>query len=397
MSKSKYEQRGVSSTKTDVHNAIKNIDKGLYPNAFCKILPDYLTHSDDHCIIMHADTAGTKSSLAYIYWKETGDVSVWEGIVQDAMVMNIDDMACSGCIDDLVISATLGRNKKLITGEVISTIINYAETFVAKMKEFGVNMHLAGGETADVGDIVRTADVGYTAFGRMKRSDVITIDPKPGDYIVSLASYGKSTYETEYNSGMGCNGLTSARHDVFSSYYREKYPESFDPAMPKDICYSGIRRLEEEIIIDGKSVNFGKLVLSPTRTYIPVLKRVFDEITKDNIHGIVHNTGGGQYKINHFIHSNVLIRKDNLLPIPPLFMTIHEDTGVPFEEMFKVFNMGMRLEFYVPTESIANQIIAIAEDFKIYGKVIGRVEASDNPGTIVKHEGIEYFVKAGHD
>lgn len=397
MSKSKYEQRGVSSSKTDVHNAIKHIDKGLYPEAFCKILPDHLTKSEDHCIIMHADTAGTKSSLAYIYWKETGDVSVWEGIVQDAMVMNIDDMACSGCIDDLVISATLGRNKKLVTGEVISTIINYAETFVQKMKDYGVQMHLAGGETADVGDIVRTADVGYTAFGRMKRSDVITIDPKPGDFIVSLASYGQSTYESEYNSGMGCNGLTSARHDVFTSYYRDKYPESFDPNMPKDICYSGKRMLDDTIKIGDHEINYGKLVLSPTRTYIPVLKRVLAEVNQSDIHGIIHNTGGGQYKINHFIHSDILVRKEDLLPIPPLFMTIHEDTGVSFEEMFKVFNMGMRLEFYVPSLEVANSIMTISSDFNIDSKIIGRVEASDTPGTIVKYDNNEYFVKAGHE
>ncbi len=394
MSTDKYELRGVSSTKKDVHNAIKNLDKGLYPKAFCKILPDYIAHSEDHCVIMHADTAGTKSSLAYLYWKETGDLSVWKGIVQDAMVMNLDDMACSGCIDNIVISATLGRNKNLISGEVVSTIINYAEEFVENLKKDGVSLYLAGGETADVGDIVRTADVGYTAFGRMKRDDVIVVDPQPGDLIVSLASYGKASYESEYNSGMGCNGLTSARHDIFNESYRTLYPETFDPLMPEEICYAGSRKVDEEVIIGDLNTNYGKLVLSPTRTYLPVLKKILDKIDQSKLHGIIHNTGGGQFKINHFIKEDIKVIKDDLLPIPPLFQIIHEETNTPFEEMFKVFNMGMRLEFYVPSSTVANEIIQISNEFDIEAKVIGRVERSTQRGVELTYKEETYFVEA---
>ena len=390
-----YERRGVSSTKADVHKAIKNLDKGLFPSAFCKILPDYLSGSDDHCVIMHADTAGTKSSLAYIYWKETGDLNVWKGIVQDAIVMNIDDMACSGCIDDYIVSATLGRNKNLVTGDVVSIIIQYAEEFSRKLASFGIHLHLAGGETADVGDIVRTADVGYTVFGRMKRSDVITIDPQPGDYIVGFASYGQATYEEDYNSGMGCNGLTSARHDIFSKYYKEKYPESYDPGMPDDVCYIGKRKLTDVIEVDGSKTDYGKLVLSPTRTYLPLLKSIIDSISKEDIHGIVHNTGGGQYKINHFLQGDVLIHKNNILPVPPLFEMIHEDTAVPYSEMFKVFNMGMRLEVFTPSKEAAEQMINISKGFNIDAQFIGEVTASDVAGTKITHLGKEYFVGAG--
>jgi phosphoribosylformylglycinamidine cyclo-ligase len=391
-----YEKRGVSSTKKDVHQAIKHLDKGLFPKAFCKILPDYLTGSEEHCIIMHADTAGTKSSLAYMYWKETGDLSVWKGIVQDAIVMNIDDMACSGCIDNFIVSATLGRNKNLVTGDVVATIIQYAEEFSQQLSSFGIRMHLAGGETADVGDIVRTADVGYTVFGRIKKTDVIEIQPQPGDVVVGFASYGQASYEDEYNSGMGCNGLTSARHDIFSSNYKEKYPETFDPSIPDDVCYIGKRKIDDKINVDGQHIDYGKLVLSPTRTYLPLLKSIIDNISKNDIHGIIHNTGGGQYKINHFIANNVLIHKNNLLPIPPLFKIIHEDTGTPYAEMFKVFNMGMRLEVYTPSKKAAEDMIALSEKFNIDAQIIGEVESAETPGVKISHEGNSYFVPSGH-
>jgi phosphoribosylformylglycinamidine cyclo-ligase len=370
----KYDKRGVSATKDEVHAAIKHLDKGLFPNAFCKILPDIAAGDPEYCNLMHADTAGTKTSLAYLYWKETGDTSVWAGIAQDAIVMNLDDMACVGCTDDILLSSTIGRNKNLISGEVIATLIKATSDFVARMESFGLTIHQAGGETADVGDIVRTIDVGYTAFGRLKRSDLIVNNIQEGDVIVGLASYGKATYEDTYNGGMGSNGLTSARHDVFHKMYRQKFPDSFDPNTPEEVVYVGSKQLTDMITVDGEDIPAGKLVLSPTRTYLPVFKKVFDEY-RSQINGIIHNTGGGQSKVLKFVDGKHII-KDNMLPVPPLFHMIQSESGTEWKEMYQVFNMGQRLEFYVP-ETIARGIIDIAKSFNIDARIVGRVEDAD--------------------
>ena len=373
--KYKYDLRGVSASKEDVHAAIKHLDKGLFPMAFCKIMPDVVGGSERHCNIMHADTAGTKTSLAYLYWRETGDLSVWKGIAQDALVMNLDDMACVGCTDCILVSSTIGRNKNLIPGEVISTLIQATVEFVENMAQHGIGLHLSGGETADVGDIVRTIDVGYTTFARMKRNELIVNDIKAGDVIVGLASYGQASYETEYNGGMGSNGLTSARHDVFSEIYAEKYPDSFDPNTPDQVIYTGSRELTETIEINGQRITVGKLVLSPTRTYLPVIKRVlneFKESSHSRIHGLIHCSGGGQTKVKHFL-KNKRVVKDNLLPIPPLFDLIHQESDTSWREMYQVFNMGQRLEFYVEQKD-AQAIIDIARSFDIEAQVVGYVE-----------------------
>lgn len=385
---SKYGLRGVSAAKEDVHAAIKNLDKGLYPNAFCKILPDMAAGDPAYCNLMHADTAGTKGSLAYLYWKETGDLSVWEGIAQDAIVMNLDDMACVGCTDNILLSSTIGRNKSLIPGEVISAVINFAGRFAAEMAEYGVNIHLAGGETADVGDIVRTIDVGYTAFARMKRSDVIVNDIQPGDVIVGLSSFGRASYEKAYNGGMGSNGLTSARHDVFHHLYAKKYPESYSPETPQEVVYVGGKKLTDEVDIGGETVTAGKLVLSPTRTYLPVLKQLLGEL-KGEVHGLIHNTGGGQTKVLNFVRNKTII-KDNLFPLPPLFRLIREESGTDWREMYQVFNMGHRLEVYL-AEKYAQKVIDIAGGFQVGAQVIGRVEEGKGNSLKVKSEYGEFL------
>lgn len=383
MSNNRYNQRGVSADKEDVHKAIAKLDKGLFPKAFCKILPDYVGNDENFCNIMHADTAGTKPSLAYIYWKETGDHSVWKGIIQDALIMNIDDLICVGVTDNIVISSTIGRNKNLIPGEVLSHLINGTNDYIEYLKTHGVHLHLSGGETADVGDIVRTLDVGFTAFARTERNKLIdNANIKPGDVIVGLSSFGKAIYEQEYNGGMGSNGLTSARHDVFNKEYASKYPESYNTNLPSEVVYSGKRKLtdlmevkyKENGILKTEKINAGKLVLSPTRTYAPVVKRILDEV-RDQIHGIVHCSGGGQTKILHFIE-NLHIIKDNLFETPELFKLIQEESKTDWKEMYKVFNMGHRLEFYVPLD-VANKIIAISNEYNIDAKIVGKVEAHD--------------------
>jgi len=367
----KYDARGVSANKSEVHAAIKNLDKGLYPNAFCKILPDHVSGDEDYCNIMHADTAGTKTSLAYVYWKETGDVNVWKGILQDSIVMNLDDLGAVGAFDNIVLSSTIGRNKSIITGEVISALINGTKEFADKLAKYGISIPLAGGETADVGDIVRTIDVGYTAFVRMKKEDLIINDIKPGNVIVGMASYGQSTYEDEYNSGIGSNGLTSGRHDVMSKYVAQKYPESYNPAIDESFVYSGPHKPTD---IDPETgIAIGKLLLSPTRTFLPVLKPVIEKY-KENIHGIIHATGGAHTKVLHFC-DEVNIIKDNLLPVPPIFKIIQKASGTDWKEMFQVFNMGTRFEFYVDEEA-AQGIIDIAKGFNIDAQIIGRVEQS---------------------
>lgn len=368
----RYAQRGVSASKEDVHNAIKHIDKGLFPKAFCKIVPDYLTNDDDYCLIMHADGAGTKSSLAYMYWKETGDVSVWKGIAQDALIMNIDDLLCVGATDNIVLSSTIGRNKNLIPGEVISAIINGTEELIKDLKSFGVTIHSTGGETADVGDLVRTIIVDSTVTARMKRSKVIdNANITAGDVIVGLESFGQATYESEYNGGMGSNGLTSARHDVFHKYLAEKYPESFDASVPEDLVYSGQIKLTDTI--ENSPVDAGKLVLSPTRTYAPIIKAILSKYTSENLHGMVHCSGGAQTKILHFV-DNLHIVKDHLFPIPPLFKLIQEQSKTDWKEMYQVFNCGHRMELYVSPE-IAEDIIAISKSFNVNAQIVGRVEA----------------------
>ena len=376
MSDLKYNQRGVSAGKEDVHNAIKNIDKGLYPKAFCKIIPDILGGDEEWCNIMHADGAGTKSSLAYVYWKETGDASVWRGIAQDAIIMNLDDLLCVGAIDNIILSSTIGRNKNNIPGEVIAEIINGTEEILAELRDMGVGIYSTGGETADVGDLVRTIIVDSTVTCRMKREDVISNhNIKAGNVIVGLASYGKATYEKEYNGGMGSNGLTSARHDVFSKYIAEKYPESFDPAVPYDLVFAGGKALTDKITTEsGEEITAGKLVLSPTRTYAPVIKQILDKY-RSQIDGMVHCSGGAQTKVLHFV-DNVHIIKDNLFPIPALFDLIQKESNTDWQEMYKVFNMGHRMEIYV-SEEIAADIIAISESFGIPAQIVGRVEASD--------------------
>ncbi|MEM1325132.1 MAG: AIR synthase-related protein [Bacteroidota bacterium] len=377
----KYDLRGVSATKDEVHAAIADMDKGLYPLAFCKILPDLVAGDKDFCNIMHADTAGTKTSLAYLYWRETGDLEVWKGIAQDALVMNLDDMGCVGCVDDIVISSTIGRNKNLISGDVIKTLIQAANDFVEQMREHDVHLHLSGGETADVGDIVRTIDVGYTTFARLHRKQLIVNDIQDGDVIVGLSSSGQATYENSYNGGMGSNGLTSARHDVFHHDYASKYPESFDPNTPKEVIYIGGKKLTDTIEIDDKNIPIGKLVLSPTRTYLPVLKKLLTEL-HGNIHGIIHCTGGGQTKVNHFIQNKRVV-KDNLLPIPPLFELIQSESGTSWKEMYQVFNMGHRLEVYLPKEK-TQTVIDIARQFNIEAQIIGRVEVADKNEVVIE-------------
>lgn len=376
MSDLKYNQRGVSAGKEDVHNAIKNIDKGLYPKAFCKIIPDILSGDESWCNIMHADGAGTKSSLAYVYWKETGDISVWKGIAQDAIIMNIDDLLCVGALDNILLSSTIGRNKNLIPGEVIAEIINGTEEILAELRDLGIGIYSTGGETADVGDLVRTIIVDSTVTCRMKREDVISNHRiQAGDVIVGLASYGKATYEKEYNGGMGSNGLTSARHDVFSKYIAEKYPESFDPAVPYDLVFAGGKALTDKIKVEtGEEITAGKLVLSPTRTYAPVIKQILDKY-RPQIHGMVHCSGGAQTKVLHFV-DNLHVIKDNLFPVPPLFELIQHESNTDWQEMYKVFNMGHRMELYIPQE-IAAEVISISESFGIPAQIVGRVEASD--------------------
>ena len=372
MADTRYNLRGVSAGKEDVHNAIKNVDKGLFPQAFCKIVPDHLTGDEDYCVVMHADGAGTKSSLAYMYWKETGDISVWKGIAQDALIMNIDDLLCVGATDNILLSSTIGRNKNLITGEVLSAIINGTEELLTDLRSQGIGIHSTGGETADVGDLVRTIIVDSTVVCRMKRSDVISNhNIQDGDVIVGLASFGQASYETEYNGGMGSNGLTSARHDVFDKELATKYPESFDPSVPSDLVYSGTKKLTEDV---NAPLDAGKMVLSPTRTYAPVIKKILDE-QRENIHGMVHCSGGAQTKVLHFVE-NVHVIKDNLFPIPPLFEMIQKESGTEWKEMYKVFNMGHRMEIYVPQE-VANDIIEISKSFNIDAQIVGRVEAHD--------------------
>lgn len=385
MSDRRYNLRGVSASKEDVHNAIKNVDKGLYPKAFCKIIPDILGGDPDYCNIMHADGAGTKSSLAYMYWRETGDLSVWKGIAQDALIMNIDDLLCVGATDNILVSSTIGRNKLLVPGEVISAIINGTEELLASLREMGVNVVSTGGETADVGDLVRTIIVDSTVTCRMKRSDVINnANIAAGDVIVGLASYGQATYETEYNGGMGSNGLTSARHDVFAKYLAEKYPESYDAAVPSDLVYSGNMHLTDSV--DGTPLDAGKLVLSATRTYAPVIKRLLDTMRSD-IHGMVHCSGGAQTKVMHFVENKHVV-KDNMFPIPPLFELIQSQSGTDWAEMYKVFNMGHRMEIYLSPEH-AQAVIDIAESFGIEARIIGHVEESDrNRLTIISPKGV---------
>ena len=380
MGNKRYRLRGVSSQKEDVHNAIKNIDKGLYPKAFCKVVPDYLTGSKNHCLIMHADGAGTKSSLAYAYWKETGDLSVWKGIAQDALIMNIDDLLCVGVSNDIMLSSTIGRNKNKIPGSVLSAIINGTEDLLKELAKHGINIYSTGGETADVGDLVKTIIVDSTVTARIKRSDVIdNANIKAGDVIVGLSSFGQSTYENQYNGGMGSNGLTSARHDVFGSSVKEKYPETFDNDLPKDLVYSGTKNLTDK---SDTPLDVGKLVLSPTRTYAPVVKSIFESLDRSYIHGMVHCSGGAQTKILHFIDALHVI-KDNLFDCPPLFELIQKESATSWKEMFEVFNMGHRMEIYLPEDKSA-QVINIANSFDIDAKIVGRVEKSPKKKLTIK-------------
>ncbi|MFC7444569.1 MULTISPECIES: AIR synthase related protein [Mesoflavibacter] len=379
----RYSQRGVSASKEDVHNAIKNIDKGLFPKAFCKIVPDYLTNDSDYCLIMHADGAGTKSSLAYMYWKETGDLSVWKGIAQDALIMNIDDLLCVGATDNIMLSSTIGRNKNLIPGEVISAIINGTEELIEDLKTFGVTIHSTGGETADVGDLVRTIIVDSTVTARMKRKDVIdNANIQSGDVIVGLESFGQASYEKFYNGGMGSNGLTSARHDVFNKYLAKKYPESFDASVPEDLVYSGQVKLTDEV--EDSPIDAGKLVLSPTRTYAPIIKEILSKYTSEDIHGMIHCSGGAQTKILHFI-DNLHVIKDNMFSIPPLFKLIQEQSKTDWKEMYQVFNCGHRMELYVKPE-VAEDIIKISKSFNVEAQVIGRVEAASKKQLTIESE-----------
>jgi len=379
----RYNLRGVSASKEDVHNAIKNIDKGLFPKAFCKIVPDYLTGDEEYCLIMHADGAGTKSSLAYMYWKETGDISVWKGIAQDALIMNIDDLLCVGATDNIMLSSTIGRNKNLIPGEVLSAIINGTEELIAELKEYGVTIHSTGGETADVGDLVRTIIVDSTVTARMKRKNVVdNANIEAGDVIVGLASFGQANYEKGYNGGMGSNGLTSARHDVFANYLADTYPESYDASVPKELVYSGNVKLTDKV--EGSPIDAGKLVLSPTRTYAPIIKAILDKYTSGLIHGMVHCSGGAQTKILHFV-DNLHIIKDNLFPVPPLFKLIQEQSNTDWKEMYQVFNCGHRMELYVPAD-IAEDIIEISKSFGVDAQIIGKVEASDEKRLTITSE-----------
>lgn len=382
MSDLRYNQRGVSASKEDVHQAIKNLDKGLFPKAFCKVIPDILGNDPAYCNIMHADGAGTKSSLAYVYWKETGDLSVWKGIAQDALIMNIDDLLCVGADDHILVSSTIGRNKNLIPGEVISAVINGTEALLEELRQTGISIYLTGGETADVGDLVRTIIVDSTVTCRMKREDVISNEEiQAGDVIVGLCSYGQSDYEKEYNGGMGSNGLTSARHDVFHKYIAEKYPESYDPAVPYELIFSGSRKLTDKI--EGTTVDAGKLVLSPTRTYAPVIREILKKYRRQ-LHGMIHCSGGAQTKVLHFI-DNLHIIKDNLFAVPPLFRLIQKESGTDWKEMYKVFNMGHRMELYVPS-TIAEELISISERFGVDAQIVGRVEASDKKKLTIRSE-----------
>ena len=382
MSDTRYNLRGVSAGKEDVHNAIKNIDKGLFPNAFCKIVPDTLTGDEAYCIVMHADGAGTKSSLAYMYWKETGDLSVWKGIAQDALIMNIDDLLCVGAVDHILLSSTIGRNKNLVPGEVISAIINGTEELLTELRNQGIGIQSTGGETADVGDLVRTLIVDSTVVCRMKREDVISNHTiQPGDVIVGLSSFGQASYESSYNGGMGSNGLTSARHDVFSHELATKYPESFDAAVPVDLVYSGSYKLTDSV--KDSPINAGQLVLSPTRTYAPIIKKILDN-HRSEIHGMVHCSGGAQTKVLHFVE-NVHIIKDNLFELPPLFKTIQEESKTEWKEMYKVFNMGHRMEVYVAPE-LADTIIEISKSFNVDAKIVGRVEEYDGKKLTIQSE-----------
>jgi len=379
----RYAQRGVSASKEDVHNAIKNVDKGLFPQAFCKIVPDFLTGDTDFCLVMHADGAGTKSSLAYMYWKETEDLSVWKGIAQDALIMNIDDLLCVGATNDIILSSTIGRNKNKIPGEVISAIINGSEELLKDLKKFGVTIHSTGGETADVGDLVRTIIVDSTVTARMKRSDVIdNANIKSGDVIVGLASFGQASYEMEYNGGMGSNGLTSARHDVFDKYLAHKYPESFDQEVPEELVYSGSKQLTDTVV--NSELDAGKLVLSPTRTYAPIIKKILSKYTNKEIHGMVHCSGGAQTKILHFV-KDLHIIKDNLFEVPPLFKLIQEESKTEWKEMYQVFNMGHRMELYVPKE-IADDLISISKSFNVDAKIVGKVETSVSKKLTIQSE-----------
>lgn len=383
MSNQRYDQRGVSASKEDVHNAIKNIDKGLYPKAFCKIVPDYLGNNPAYCNIMHADGAGTKSSLAYIYWRETGDLSVWKGIAQDALIMNVDDLLCVGATDNILLSSTIGRNKKLIPGEVIAAIINGTNELCEDLASLGVHIYPTGGETADVGDLVRTIIVDSTVSCRMKRSDVIdNANIQAGDVIVGLSSSGQATYETSYNGGMGSNGLTSARHDLFANYLAQKYPESYDNSIPSDLVYSGGMRLTDAI--EGLGIDAGKLVLSPTRTYAPVISQIIKTL-KDEIHGMVHCSGGAQTKILHFLGEGLKVMKNNLFPIPPLFELIQQHSGTSWNEMYKVFNMGHRMEIYLP-ETYAQQVIDISRSFQIDAQIVGFVDSSENRELVIESD-----------
>ena len=380
----KYMQRGVSASKEDVHNAIKNLDKGLFPKAFCKIVPDFLTGSNDHCIVMHADGAGTKSSLAYMYWKETGDLSVWKGIAQDALIMNIDDLICVGATENIMLSSTIGRNKNKISGDVISAIINGTQELVDELKKFDVKIHMTGGETADVGDLVRTIIVDSTVLARIKKEEVIDNSKiSGGNVIVGLASFGKSSYETNYNSGMGSNGLTSARHDIFSKVLAEKYPESYDNDIADELVYSGTKKLTEKLT--EMNIDAGKFVLSPTRTYAPVIKKIIRSIGNKNINGIIHCSGGAQTKILHFINDNLHVIKDNMFDVPFLFRMIQKESNTDWAEMYKVFNCGHRMELYVEPD-FADEIINISNSFNIEAKIIGKVVNSDEKKLTIKSE-----------
>ena len=379
----RYSQRGVSASKEDVHKAIKNIDKGLFPQAFCKIVPDYLTNDEDYCLIMHADGAGTKSSLAYMYWKETGDISVWKGIAQDALIMNIDDLLCVGATDHIMLSSTIGRNKNVIPGEVLSAIINGTEELIEDLKGFGVTIHSTGGETADVGDLVRTIIVDSTVTARMPRNKVINnANIQPGDVIVGLASFGQATYENAYNGGMGSNGLTSARHDVFDHYLADKYPESFDAAVPENLVYSGNMKLTDSV--KDSPIDAGKLVLSPTRTYAPIIKAILEKYDAQSIHGMVHCSGGAQTKILHFVNDLHII-KDAMFPVPPLFKLIQEQSNTDWKEMYQVFNCGHRMELYVQPE-IAEEIITLSKSFNVDAQIVGRVKASTSKKLTITSE-----------
>jgi len=392
ISSQRYDQRGVSASKDDVHNAIKHIDKGIFPKAFCKIIPDILTGDPLYCNIMHADGAGTKSSLAYTYWKETGDLSVWRGIAQDAIIMNLDDLLCVGAVDNILLSSTIGRNKNLVPGDVIAVIINGTEEILDELRKAGIGIYSTGGETADVGDLVRTIIVDSTVTCRMKRADVISNDRiQPGDVIIGMASYGKASYEKEYNGGMGSNGLTSARHDVFNQAVADKYPESYDPAIPYELVFSGSKRLTDQVSIgNNEYTTAGKLVLSPTRTYAPIIKTVLDNY-RDQIHGMVHCSGGAQTKVLHFI-DDLHIIKNNLFPVPPLFNLIQEESKTSWQEMYKVFNMGHRMELYVP-EGVAGEIISVSQSFGVEAQIIGHVEKSDTRQVTITSEFGEFVYR----